>query len=199
MNLYWAFDDNAAAHNPVPGWLPGMPSHSDEAKSFLTWYLDALVEFQDWQIRAVRAAGHEGEIAVLYPSFGMRPGDAAAAAAHDLDGTSPAERNGEVQRGYDFARQISGLSDENVAVYGTWGEHTEVIDYLAGLAAAAGLPVMAENSGGNTQAELDTALRHAARRNLTAFFLIRASELACDCNGQATFPGVARTYASLAW
>lgn len=194
---YWAFDPAALRESPVPGWRPGSPSPGGEAAAFLDWYLDSLVDYQNWQITAVRQAGYAGQVAVLYPSYGMRSGDAGRAVADDLAGTSPAELNGEVQRGYDFARQIRGLTDGNAVVYSTWGEQTPVVDYLAGLAREKGLAVMAENSGRNSQAAVDEALRTAARLHLAAFFLIRASDLGRAGNGSATFAGVATTYSSL--
>jgi hypothetical protein len=197
MNYYWAFDKNAERVNPVPGWRPGSASPNGEARKFLNWYLDALVDYQNWQVRALRAAGYRNAVAVLYPSSGIRPGDAERAIADNLGGTSSAEQNGEIQRGYDFARQIRALSHDGTVVYGTWGENGEVIDYLVQLATLTGHPVMAENSGGNTQAELDRALRHAAERGLAAFYLIRATDLTCNCRGHATFLEVARIYKSL--
>ena len=57
---------------------------------------------------------------ILYPSWGLRPGDIELALATGLDGTSPPELNGEVQRGYDFARQVAALSDPNLILTTTW-------------------------------------------------------------------------------
>jgi hypothetical protein len=196
-NSYWAFDQNASRNNPVPGWQPGSPSPDGEARTFLDWYLDALVDYQNWQVEAVRSAGYRGLVAVLYPSHGMRPGDGDAAVSNDLDGTSSPERNGEVQRGYDFSRQIRALVDDRTAVYGTWGEEEEIVEYLAGLALQTGHPVMAENSGANSAVEIDRALRTAVRNGLSAFWLIRAPDLICDCRGQATLEDVTRTLDSL--
>jgi hypothetical protein len=186
---YWGFGP-AAATNPVPGWRPGMPSPNGEAATFLTWYLDSLVDYQNWQVAVLRTAGYRGDVAVLYPSYGLRPGDAERGVAADLDGTTSAEV-------YDFARQIRGLDDPRTVVYGTWGENARVVDYLAGLASATGHAVMAENSGAEPQAQIDAALRHAARTGLAAFYLIRAPDFACHCESLATFEGVARTYSSL--
>lgn len=135
-NRYWAFDVNAAATDPVPTWRPGRPSPHGEAARFLDWYQNALVGYQNWQISVLRQVGYTGNAAVLYPSFGMRPGDADKAVADNLSGASSAEINGEVQRGYDFARQISALTDPKAVVYGTWGENLPVVTYLAGLAHA---------------------------------------------------------------
>lgn len=196
-NRYWAFDENAARSNPVPGWRPGDPSPRGEAARFLDWYLDALAGFQNWQVDALRRAGFAGTVAMLYPSYGMRPGDFDAAVATNLSGTSSAEVNGEVQRGYDVARHIAALRDPRVAVYGTWGEQPEIVRYLASLARARGLAVMAENSGGNTATQLDVALRTAAEEQLAAFYVVRAPQLLCHCNGYATLDEVAASYRAI--
>ncbi|WP_222267528.1 hypothetical protein [Modestobacter marinus] len=197
-NFYWAFDDNAMRANPVPEWRPGMPSDRAEAHRFLTWYLDSLARYQNWQISTLRGAGFGGPVAVLYPSYGMRPGDAEIAIDNNLGGTSAVEESGDVQRGYDFARQVSALTDLNTVIYATWGEQVDVVAYLAFLAHDDGRPAMAENSGANSRDEIDRALRNAADQGLVAFYLVRAEDLTCECNGLATLDDVARTYQSLA-
>ena len=61
-----------------PGRAPSRPTVRARAarcrrRSFLTWYLDALSEFQNWQVSSVRRY-FAGPIAVLYASWGMRGG-----------------------------------------------------------------------------------------------------------------------------
>ena len=185
-NLYWAFDRQARADDPVPGWRPGDPSPHGEARRFLAWYLGALTAFQNWQVQALRTAGWRGRIAMLYPSHGMRAGDLAAAVATDLSGRSSAEINGEVQRGYAFARQVAALTDPKVVVYGTWGDNIAVMAYLAALARQHHRLVMVENAGGNDETDLDLALGAAARLRVSAFFLIRGTDLTCSCRASAT-------------
>ena len=130
-NCYWAFDELAQGKKeglakglekcPVPGWKPGEPSPAHEnAAKFAEWYLQCLQNYHDWQITTARDAGFAGKLAMLYPSWGIRPGQLAAAVTADLGGTTPAEKNGEVQRGYDFARFVAGIHDQNVIVYSTW-------------------------------------------------------------------------------
>jgi hypothetical protein len=57
---------------------------------------------------------------MLYPSWGIRPGQAEAAVEANLDGSTSAEQNGEVQRGLDFERQVRAIEDEDVLVTTTW-------------------------------------------------------------------------------
>ena len=184
-NLYWAFDGVAARSNPVPGWKPGSPSTAGEAQRFLTWYLDALAAYQNWQVSMVRAS-YPGPIAVLYPSWGLRAGDLEKAVATGLDGTSPPEVRGLVQRGFDHARQVGALKDRNAAVWCTWGENENVLAWLAGLADAKGLRKMAENAGGNDARQMEAAMRAARAHGLSVSVWIRAGEAYAHKNGWAT-------------
>jgi hypothetical protein len=118
-NCYWAFDRNAVTQSPTADWIPGQVSSKGEAIRFLDWYLDALVEYQNWQITTVRRI-YNGPLMILYPSWGIRPGDISRALENNLDGSSAAERNGEIQRGFDFYRQITAITDPGVIVTTTW-------------------------------------------------------------------------------
>lgn len=129
-NCYWAFDEVAQgkvpglagdlAACPVPGWIPGgaSPDH-EQARKFLEWYLGSLQNYHDWQIRNVRR-WYSGDICLLYGSWGIRPGGIEAALEKDLNGSSPAEKVGEIQTGYDWARMIGGIRDPKAIVYCTW-------------------------------------------------------------------------------
>jgi hypothetical protein len=181
---WWAFDQNALAQSPVPSYRPCGGSQA-EAATFLGWYLDALSEFQNWQVSSVRRY-YAGPIAVLYASWGMRGGDFDKAAAANLCGTSSAEINGEVQRGYDHARHVGAVTDPGVAVWGTWAEQPGTISYLAGLADAKGLAKMGENSGSDDLVKMAQAVTAAKQYGLRMLLWIRASETYCACNGYAS-------------
>lgn len=190
VNSYWGFDDLASGQrpgrppgvtaNPVPTWRPGVPSAgSTDAAQFADWYLDSLGDYHDWQIETVRAL-YPGTLLMLYPSWGIRPGQLDAAVATDLSGTTSAERNGEVQRGFDFARFVAGISDPDVVLYTTWlnadasadggddQRHWSPVKYLAHLAAGhpARLRVMGENTGEDSAADLRTAMTQARTHHL---------------------------------
>ncbi|MFG1993945.1 beta-galactosidase [Actinoplanes sp. NPDC048988] len=184
-NLYFAFDVNAARLNPVPGWKPGQPSRAGQAAKFLNWYLNALAGYQNWQITALRQAGWAGTVAMLYPSYGMRAGDFDKAVATNLSGTSSAEINGEVQRGYDATRQIGALKDKKVAVYGTWAENADTVAYLAGLARGKGLPVMAETTHVCRPSQLPAVMGIARANGLAALYIVRLG--AADIVGNASY------------
>lgn len=185
-NDYWAFDEAALRQTPVPGWVPGMPSPFGEADEFIDWYLDALGDFQNWQVGMVRRS-FSGTIGVLYPSWGVRDGDVAKAVAANLDGATKAERNNELQRGYDHARHIAALTDDGAAVWGTWADRDGTLDWLGALAAARGVAILAENSGFDGPVEMATAVREARENGVEAFLWVRADQAACRCEGWATF------------
>lgn len=144
-----------------------------QAGKFLSWYLNSLAIYQNWQIASLRLAGFPGRVAVLYPSWGMRAGDFERAVATNLAGTSSPEINGEVQRGYDARRQIAALKDPNVVVYGTWAENIDTMSYLAGLASAKGLPTMGETSHVCTPAQLPEVLRQNQAHGVEAVYVVR--------------------------
>lgn len=128
-NSYWAFDDRAqgkqgglpagVAPCPVPGWMPGTNTNPNDTRQFLDWYLGALQNYHDWQIRTLRE-WFSGDLCMLYGSWGIRPGGIEAAVQTNLDGSSPAEKVGEISTGYDWARMIGGIQDPRVLVYCTW-------------------------------------------------------------------------------
>ncbi len=170
-DAYWGFDPSALASNPVPHWRPGQPSPNGEASAFLTWYLQDLTTYQNWQVSTVRQYYH-GALQMLYPGFGMRPSSFSAATADNLDGASSAESTGEVEAGTDYARQIAALTDANVQVYTTWidcpyGNNTSLdpsdwgpVKYLAALARGRqpALPVSGENTGEGSPATMQFAV-----------------------------------------
>ena len=135
-NCFWAYDAVAQGQSPellpeglppcpVPGWKPGAasPDHRD-ARAFADWYLDALVDYQNWQISVVRRH-FKGPLQMMYPSWGLRPGVVEDLIAKDL-----ASDTQEIQRGLDYARLIRALPDPDVIVYCTWmdGDNPELED-----------------------------------------------------------------------
>jgi hypothetical protein len=184
-NLYYAFDVNARAASPVPSWKPGKPSPKGQAARFLTWYLNSLAAYQNWQIAALRQSGYRGSVAVLYPSYGMRSGDFDKVVATNLAGMSSPEINGEVQRGYDATRQVGALEDPKVVVYGTWAENADTVAYLSGLARAKGLAAMAETSHVCLPSQLPAVMQQARASHLAALYVVRLA--ATDIIGNARY------------
>jgi len=172
-NCYWAFDPIAQgkepglaagmAPDPVVGWTPGMASEGhDSARRFLDWYMASMKNYHDWQITTLRQ-NFAGPLFMMYPSTGgIRPGQLDAAINDDGNGSSQAEKTGEIGRGFDTARFVAGISDPQVVVYSTWIDGFEGNDdrsadparwspghYVASLAAAHQPPLLVggENTG----------------------------------------------------
>lgn len=177
-NSWWAFDDIAQGKAqglpegipvcPVPGWIPGTASENNaDARAFAEWYMNALLNYQNWQVDIV-SKKVDSRLAILYPSWGMREGQLENAIKGNLAGTTGPEKNGEVQRGFDFARLITGITNPKAIVYCTWidanpewtnGDDQEVpttsnnfspVHYMAYYAKIhpLKLSVMGENTGG---------------------------------------------------
>lgn len=184
-NTYWAFDRVAARTNPVPGWTPGSPSPNGEAARFANWYMNQLVDFQTWQVATVRRS-YAGRIMMLYPSWGIRPAQLSLAIARNLDGSSPAERNGEVPRGYDFARQIAALPDMKILPTTTWLDASSAGDadsdrrywspvhYLSSLSKR---DTFGENTGQGTRAAMNRSAAQVKRYGLVGMLWYREDEL----------------------
>jgi hypothetical protein len=195
-NCYWAFDPLAQGAKPglpsglspcpVPGWKPGGPVVDPaSARLFADWYLDSLKHYHDWQIATVREH-YAGPLMMLYPSWGIRPGQLEAAIAANLAGTTPAEKNGEVQRGFDFERFIDGIRDPQVWVQCTWLDANPAWSddassdparwsppkYLAHLARRHNPPlrVSAENTGGGGMPALGLSASRIQNLGISAFY-----------------------------
>lgn len=195
-NCYWAFDPFAQGRRPglpaglkpcpVPDWKPGAPSPDHtSARLFAHWYFDSLKNYHDWQIATARRH-FAGPLHMLYPSWGIRPGQLDAAIAADLAGHTPPEKNGELQRGFDFARFIGGLRDPQVWVHCTWLDANPAWSddtsadparwspprYLAHLARHHHPPlrVSAENTGGGGMPALQLSAQRVRALRLDAFY-----------------------------
>ncbi|HYM83630.1 MAG TPA: beta-galactosidase, partial [Candidatus Dormibacteraeota bacterium] len=187
-NTYWAFGAKAQASSPVPGWKPGMASPNGEAGKFLEWYLAKLADYETWQIKAVRSS-YPGPLMLLMPSWGIRPGQAQAAVNGNLGGTTSPEVNGEIQRGYDYARFVSIISDPNVIVDTTWldapyGSDTSAsmadwrpVHYLAYLARQKGLSLYGENTGHGSASVMGFTNSQARAYGLLGFLWFDEQEL----------------------
>jgi hypothetical protein len=104
-NSYWAFDVNAQAPaadprrprsispNPFPGWKPGertyrgKPFSVAQVARWYDWYLAALADAVNWQIRYYRSLGYRSYLKVLVPGTGYFPSSYDNALANYLDGT----------------------------------------------------------------------------------------------------------------
>ncbi|MGY1914995.1 hypothetical protein [Blastococcus sp. SYSU DS0973] len=170
---------------------PGTPSPNNEsARLFIEWYLASLDNYQGWQI-AVARRSFPGRLFMLYPSWGIRPGQVEAAVGQDLSGQTPLELTGKIQEGNDFARFVGGIEDPGVVVYTTWlnadasgdsgtdPRRWSLIKYLTTLAADRPVPlaVSGENGGRDTPAEMHLVFQQARRYDLEALVWAFESDL----------------------
>lgn len=98
-NGYWAYDANAVGSaanrptsipvNPFPTWNPGdlTPLSTAQVRTWLEWYIDALVDQCNWQIQTYKGLGYTGKFHVMTPGLGSMPNDYEAAITNFLDGS----------------------------------------------------------------------------------------------------------------
>lgn len=67
---FWAFDNEAQAKSPVPGWKPGRRSPNGEALKFYRWYVDDLVDTFSFFLGEIRHY-YQGYVAPVTPGIGM--------------------------------------------------------------------------------------------------------------------------------
>ncbi|MFE7955691.1 hypothetical protein [Streptomyces sp. NPDC057413] len=118
---FWAFDRHAQASgrdpgrpatvpaNPYPDWRPGQQTYRGEpftpqqADRWYAWYLGALADTVNWQIRQFDALHYPGILKVLIPGGGLQPRDLSAALSVRL---APTAQGGLVGRGSAYFRTI---------------------------------------------------------------------------------------------
>jgi len=170
-NSYWAFDAAAQAHSPVPGWRPGQAGTA-QASAFLDYYLNSLTGFQTWLVGTYRAHFRSAWLQLLKPSWGLRPGDAAAAVARNLDGSTNPAGWGTLAMGLDWQGQVNAISDPHVMLYSSWMERGDdgstpttmaPAHYLATLGAARGIPTAGENADAGDGAGMMATIVQRAR------------------------------------
>lgn len=197
-NLYWAYDASAQAASPAPGWRPGQASTA-LAAAFWAWYAGSLRSYQAWQVATYRRH-FSAWLEVLYPGWGLRPGQEDAAVRGLLADTTAAEVNGETQQGNDFAGAIAALDDRHAIVYTVWldapaaGTTTALespADYLHGLAVRRGLPTAGENSvSGRSASSMRLSVRRTRALTMAGMMWMNEQDL-------VDRPGALSDYGSL--
>lgn len=182
---WWAFNRLAQEGSPVPGWEPG-DDGEEQARRFLDDYLDDLADYQDFLVE-VTAEAFDGDLYVLYPSWGVRPGEVSAAAEDRLRGETPGEQRQTLQLGVDYARQVQRLADEPRAVaYSTWvdarsqgpsSSDLAPAEYLAQVAREHGVRVAGENTGGGGRRDMERAVERVDALDLVALFWFPGDDL----------------------
>ncbi len=169
----WGYSAAARAQAPSD-WRPGAGTPA-QALRWLTWYCDSLSRYGGWLTRTTADAFPGLELQVLFPGWGLRPGDLRAAAEGLGGGTTVAERGDTVAGGLDWPGQLDELgavrdAGVDVVVHSTWLDapgtpgdprSESPPTWLFSLASERGLDLGGENTGGGGAPALARAARQA--------------------------------------
>lgn len=78
-NQWWAYDTDAQATCPMPGWIPGTSTYNGsnvtraQAESWYVWYLGRLQASHAWEVAAHRTAGWAGIVTYNVGGVGLTP------------------------------------------------------------------------------------------------------------------------------
>ena len=186
-DAWWGFGPAAMRTNPVPDWRPGQPD-SAAASRFLDWYEGSVSGFLAWQLDTYRAAfGPTTQLQVLQPSWGVRPGEVAAAADGSLSGASRGERRQTLQQGLDWARQLPVVAAHpGTVVSSTWMDapdqgtdavYESPVRYLVRLAAPYGVGVMGENTGQGGLAAMQLSVARTRELGLVGMLWMKEPDM----------------------
>lgn len=184
VNCWWAFSPTAQAGSPVPGYKPGVSPDSPTADTeFLNYYLNGMVQYQDFLEGAVRQ-NFNGDLEMMYPSFGVRPGDITAAIASQLNGTSV--RSSELFQAVDFERLIARLpvyqtsapNAGRIIAYTTWldgpdfgtsPQQLSPVGFISSLAKPLNIAVAGENTASSANS---TSALTLCKQRVTEYGLV---------------------------
>jgi len=185
----WAFSAQARASSPVPDYRPGSGSAAD-AQRFLDHYLGAINDYATWQATRYRYAfGRGPTLQVLLPSWGVRPGDRAAAEQGLLGGRTRGELTGALNEGLDWDTLAARVDTwpGRTEMYTTWLDaadqsttdprYVSPVRYLARIAQPLGLTVSGENTGGNDAEAMRRSVERVSSLGLAGMFWFNADEL----------------------
>ena len=204
-NALWYFDTSAQSTAPVPGWRPGRGTQAQATRE-LDAYLAAIAGYERWLLATTASDFPTGELPVLLPGWGLRPGQLAAALGDALDGRSRAEQGGMLASGEDWPQQLAVLARQPRALaYTTWldapsdGSSPQLISpvqYLAQLAAGYRVPVAGENTGQPSLSALQLCLSRVEALHLSGMMWMNAPDLLAG-RGGVTLADYARSAAEV--
>lgn len=200
---YWSFDTTALERSPVPGWRPGQNNRA-ENEAFITFYLDSLADYESWLVSKYREE-FSGEIQLLLPTWGIRPGHLEEALDGGFDGSSTAELGEMTHRGTDFDRMASRLGGlGSIVLYTTYLDgdmngsserDMSPVEYVNVLADRYGFGVAGENSGnGEPYEEMDRIAVHAAANRMSSVMWMSGPRLAADPGLLAKYRDIIAAY-----
>lgn len=167
--------------------------------AFYDWYVQALTNYQNWQIAEIRKYTST-QLDLVYAGKGLMPNHLTDALTNDLIGDSWSESSSALYSGSLYDRHVAGLQTlENIALYLTGIEDppADQVDdtspypsqwsaarWLASLAQAQGLIIWGENSGGNNKDQMQLATRRMLANGYLGLLWGFESELYANPNPQ---------------
>jgi hypothetical protein len=184
----WDYDSTAQAAAPVRGWRPGAGGTTAQATASLGYYDASITGYESFLLNRFAVAFPAAQLQVLFPGWGIRPGQTAAAIAGGLSGTTPAEQGDSIAAGLDYAQQVAALSRYGARGVGycTWvdapsgGNSTAYeppVVYLAALAKQFGVGIAGENTGDDTPAALQLTVSRMLQLRLQGVMWMSAPQL----------------------
>ena len=163
---------------------------------FYNWYVDSMTNYQNWQISEIRKY-YNGQLDLVYAGKGVRLNQITDALNNDLKGDGWSESSAGLYGGADYLRHVSGLTDNHIALYMTGIEDPpeDKIDdtspfagqwsgarWLSELAHTHNFTIWGENSGGNTRAEMDVAIKRMRQNGFIGLMWAHESQLYTNPN-----------------
>ena len=169
----------------------------DVPLAFYNWYVQALNDYQNWQISEVRKY-FSGQLDLVYAGKGIRTTQITDALTNDLSGNGWSESLRALYAGVDYKRLVGGLASyERVTLYLTGVEvpPADQVDdtsrypgdwsaahWLAYLATMHGIRIWGENTGRNTNQELQLSIDRMKANHFLGFIWATESQLYANPN-----------------
>jgi hypothetical protein len=157
---------------------------------FYNWYVQKLVEYENWQINEVRKF-YNGHLDIVVAGKGVRPNQITDALNNDLKGDGWSEQGSGLYAGSDYAQLLAGISNKALSsVYLTGVEvpttandtspypgQWSAAKWLAKLARDNGMTIWGENTGQNTKTEMELAIQRMRANRFNGLLWALESEL----------------------
>ena len=167
--------------------------------AFYDWYVQALTDYQNWQIAEIRKYTNT-QLDILYAGKGLMSNHLTDALTNDLRGDGWSESSSALYSATLYDRHVAGLATkQNIVLYLTGIEDppADRVDdtspypskwsaarWLASLASSQGLMIWGENSGENNKEQMQLAFKRMHTNGYFGLLWGFESELYADPNPQ---------------
>lgn len=194
---YW-FDDVWLSKS---GDTLTQPRSIDIPTAFYDWYVQKLIDYQNWQIAEIRKH-FSGSLDLVVAGKGVNQNQITDALTNDLTGNGWSELGSGLYAGTDYQRIFSGTqATGEISIYLTGVEVPDRADvddlsphqnewsaarWLAQLARRHGWTIWGENTGGNNRSQMELSLERMLGNGFTGLMWSFESELYSGTGGFAT-------------